>query len=102
MMTQKEKDGYWLVVRECLVTFHDQKRPVAHSRVKFYRARIDSGEPQIASDIFYHNEPFDIACDIAGTYLSMNEERFAKYERILEGKQIQTQEKSLDTHGNPS
>jgi hypothetical protein len=92
MMTQKEKDSYWLVVRECLVAFHDQKRLIANAHVNFYRARIDSAEPRIASDIFYHNEPFDIACDIAGRDLLMNEDLFAKYERILEGKQIQTQE----------
>jgi hypothetical protein len=92
MMSQKEKDNYWLVVRECLVAFHDVKRLDASQRVKFYRARIDSAEPQIASDIFYHNEPFDIACDIAGRDLPMNEELFAKYERILEGRQIQAHE----------
>jgi len=92
MMTQKEKDSYWLVVRECLVTFHGEKRLIAHRRVNFYRARIDSAEPQIASDVFYHNEPFDIACDIAGRDLLMNEDLFTKYERILEGKQIQAQE----------
>jgi len=79
MMTQKEKDRYWLVVRECLVAFHGQKRLIANARVNFYRARIDSAEPQIASDVFYHNEPFDIACDIAGRDLLMNEDLFTKY-----------------------
>lgn len=92
MMTQKEKDRYWLVVRECLVAFHNEKRLIAQHRVAFYRARIESPDPRIALDIFYHNEPFDIACDIADSQLTMTEELFGKYERILEGKQVQPQE----------
>ncbi len=88
MMTQKEKDNYWLIVRECVVAFHGQKRVDANRIVSSYRARIDSALPQIASDVFYHNEPFDIACDIAEREIPLTEEIFSKYERILEGKPI--------------
>ncbi len=89
MMTPEEKKDYWLVVRECLVAFHGLKRTDASARVKFYGARMDSAEPQIASDIFYHNEPFDIACDIAERNVPMDAALFAKYEQILEGKRFQ-------------
>jgi hypothetical protein len=89
MMTTTDKDNFWLVVRECLVAFHDFTRPVAKRRVEFYRVRIESAEPDIASDVFYHNEPFDIACDIAEDHLDMSETMFRTYEQILEGKQIE-------------
>jgi len=57
-----------------------------------YRREIQSTEPEISIDVSYHNEPFDVACDIAGRELLMSEGRFAQCERILEGKQIQVQE----------
>ena len=41
-----------------------------------YRREIESAEPEIKIDVFYHNEPFDVACDIKGHQIDMNEEVF--------------------------
>jgi hypothetical protein len=85
-MTSDEKDAYWLVVRECLIEFHDLSKHEAQRRVGFFRRNIESVEPEIKSDIFYHNEPFDVAGYIAGREIEMSDGDFNRYEQILQGK----------------
>ncbi|MGB0070287.1 MAG: hypothetical protein WBQ11_19865 [Isosphaeraceae bacterium] len=43
-------------------------------------------EPEIKIDIFYHNEPFDVAGYITGHEIEMNDGDFNRYEQILQGK----------------
>ncbi len=86
MMTSGEKDAYWLVVRECLVEFHHLPKNEAQRRVGFFRRSIESVEPEIKIDIFYHNEPFDVAGYITGHEIEMNDGDFNRYEQILQGK----------------
>ncbi len=84
-MTHREKDRYWRVVSECLIAFHEYSKKDAVHRVSSYRLDVEGAELDVHSDIFYHNEPYDVACDIADEYLPL-ESRFGEYERILEGK----------------
>ncbi len=86
MMTSGEKDAYWLVVRECLIEFHHLSKNEAQRRVGFFRRSIESVEPEIKIDIFYHNEPFDVAGYITGNEIEMNDGDFNRYEQILQGK----------------
>jgi hypothetical protein len=88
-MTSAEKRDYWRIVAECLVAFHQRKRAEATHQAKYHRSQIESLEPQNSSDIFYHREAFDVACDIAGQELDF-ESNFEVYDQILEGKSEQS------------
>jgi len=89
MMTSEEKKDYWLVVRECLCVFHRVSKNEAMRMVVSCRRQIESAEPEIKIDVFYHNEPFDVACDIMGHQIDMNEDVFNRYKQILQGKSSQ-------------
>ena len=88
-MTADEKKDYWLVVRECLIVFHGVSKNEAKRMAVSHRREIESAEPEIKIDVFYHNEPFDVACDIKGHQIDMNEEVFNRYKQILQGKSSQ-------------
>lgn len=82
MITCVQKDEFWSVVEECLVKFHNQEKKAAHLASQLLREKIESPPVGISGDIFYHAEPFNVACDIAGKELPLN--RFRKqYEQIL-------------------
>jgi len=89
MMAADEKKDYWLVVRECLTVFHGVSKNKAMRMAVSLRREIESAEPEIKIDVFYHNEPFDVACDIMGHQIDMNEETFNIYKQILLGKSSQ-------------
>lgn len=59
------KHEFWEVVADCLVEFHGSSSLRAKVKSKKLRARIEAPPPNIDSEVFYHNEPFDIAYDIA-------------------------------------
>ena len=63
----KAKDAFWNVVEDTLVEIFGLPRHDAHQKSRDLRTRIELPLPGIdnLSEIFYHNEPFYIACDIA-------------------------------------
>jgi hypothetical protein len=89
MMTQpftlspRSKDDFWDVVEDCLRNFHQLTKPDAEQRARGLRRRIENPPPDISSDIFYHAEPFDVACDLADRELDL-ERNQAEYNSILE------------------
>jgi len=90
------KNAFWKVVEECLVAFHDFSKEGARARSLEYRAEIESPLEALVekygnrSDVFYHDEPFNIACRIAGHDLDLESLYWTyrkiinKYERDLE------------------
>jgi len=46
------------------------------------RAKIESPPVGMSTDIFYHSEPFDVACDIVGKQKDSSRVR-KKYDEIL-------------------
>jgi hypothetical protein len=78
----KAKDMFWKVVEECLITIHGLTKPEAYRRSLDLRTRIEAAPAGMSSDIFYHAEPFDVACDIAGNQLDVSQYR-QQYEPIL-------------------
>jgi hypothetical protein len=82
MIDSKAKDAFWDVVEDCLVEIHGLSKPAAHQRSVDLRARIESPPTGMSSEIFYHAEPFDVACDIAGRQLDLSHYRF-QYDYIL-------------------
>jgi hypothetical protein len=82
MIDSQAKDAFWHVVEECLIEIHGLSQPDAHGRSMALRARIESPPSGMSSDIFYHAEPFDVACDIVGSQLDLAQYR-PQYEPIL-------------------
>ena len=65
------KTHFWIVVRECLIEFHGKPRISSRAKVLQFRRKVDE-YPRQAMELFYHNEPFDIACRIAKHRISVN------------------------------
>ena len=82
MIDSKAKDTFWDVVEDCLIEFHGLSRVDAHKGSMNLRGRIESPPSGMSSGIFYHAEPFDVACDIVGKSLDLAEYR-RKYDPIL-------------------
>ncbi len=82
MIALKAKDAFWEVVEDCLVEIHRLAKLDAHERSMDLRTRIESPPTGMSSDIFYHAEPFDVACDIAERQLDLSQYRL-QYNHIL-------------------
>jgi hypothetical protein len=83
MIDAAVKKEYWAIVRDCLVRFHAW-RPIDATRkcaeVRGQNEQPDEGE---LGEIIYHDEPFNVACDIQGERLTLDETTRAKYRQIL-------------------
>ncbi len=66
---------YWSVVEDCLVELHGVDRSEARKRIKALLAWIASPPDGVDGEIVYHDEQFDVACDLAG-----NELRYELYQ----------------------
>ena len=64
MLTKQDRDAFWNVVRDCLIDLLREQPREAVIAVNEYRAQIDAEDSTY--DVFYHSEPFDIACAIKG------------------------------------
>jgi hypothetical protein len=82
MIDLAAKNAFWDVVEDCLVNLHGLQPGDARQRAQDFRARIESPPTGMSSDIFYHNEPFDVACDLADNELDRAQYR-AQYDSIL-------------------
>jgi hypothetical protein len=84
MIPRDEIEAFWEVTRDCLIQFHGLAPADAASRVASLRADLDAvelpGDPMI-----YHDEPFNVACNLARRELNRFEPNVAEeYERMLE------------------
>ena len=77
------RDTFWQVVEDCLTDIHGLPPSEARRRSHDLRAEIESPPPGLSSDIFYHAEPFDVACDLAGNQLDVLQYR-DRYDLILD------------------
>ena len=68
------RDQFWFVVRACLHEFHKMTSPITQRKTTRLRKRIES-LPHEAAELFYHSEPFDVACDVADRRLSLARRR---------------------------
>ena len=75
MIDIKAKDTFWEMVEECLATIYGLAKIEAHRRSLDLRSRREAAPSGVSSDIFYHVEPFDVACDIAGKQLDLSQYR---------------------------
>jgi hypothetical protein len=82
VIVAKDKREFWAVVRDCLVRLHGVPGPMAQAKCDGLRRKIESPPDGVSPDIFYHNEPFDVACDLAESELDFEHFR-SEYEQIL-------------------
>lgn len=98
MIPDQAKDEFWNVVEDCLDEIHGIPRPQAQRSSESLRKLIESKKSDAPTgppiDIFYHNEPFDVSCDIAKNDIPLKHNR-AKYDKIL---QRQKYDKILQRH----
>jgi hypothetical protein len=71
VIPEAAKEHFWTVVRECLVAFHGKSRNASRANVLRFRKKVEE-YPKEAMELFYHHEPFDIACRIAKHPLSVD------------------------------
>jgi hypothetical protein len=77
-------DPYWLVVEECLRRFHSRSATEAKQLVSRLRRQVEQSTPTASRDLFYHAEPFDIACDLADHSLDVRH-HLAEYVQLRDG-----------------
>lgn len=78
----RAKDSFWQVVADCLMEFHLLDPGSAQAETIALRQRIEQSPLGICGDVIYHDEPFDVACDIAGKKLDLARHRH-RYDLIL-------------------
>jgi hypothetical protein len=57
---------FWRAVHDCLVQFHHLASAQAQRRVREFRLRLQSAPEDIDGDLIFHEEPFALACRLAG------------------------------------
>ena len=75
-------DEFWTVVEECLQEFHHLSPVEAVEKGRELRRKIRTPPPGILGEIIYHDEPFDVACELAGRPLDLAQYR-TQYDAIL-------------------
>ncbi len=81
-ITRGAKEAFWSVVKDCLVQFHDLEIHAAEKKARTLRQKVEGTAEDHYLDIFYHAEPFDVACDIAEHQLDLSE-YYPKYKKLL-------------------
>lgn len=79
----RAKDSFWQVVSDCLRDFHSFDAAKAQSECNDLRRRVEQSPIGIGGEVIYHDEPFDVACDIAGSKLDLAKHR-KPYDLILQ------------------
>lgn len=67
------KEQFWYVVAECLRIFHHKTGRSVTVEISKLRSKVE-GLTRQAKELFYHSEPFDIACDITGQKLNVQDQ----------------------------
>lgn len=84
MIDSKAAEAFWQVVKACLAQFHGFSESEAEEASMSFCKRIGSPPAGLSSDIFYHAEPFDVACDVARKTLPLDYSDYRQqYDLIL-------------------
>ena len=82
VVSGESQEHFWHVVRRCLREFH-KASPAVLAKVGRLRQKIDDA-PIEEIEMFFHGEPFYVACDIAGRQLKV-EDFLKPYLQIRDG-----------------
>jgi hypothetical protein len=66
------QQDYWRVVRSCIRAFHPEQSANALRKATRLRRTVEN-LPRRELELFFHAEPFDVACDLAGHRLEVSE-----------------------------
>ena len=66
------KREFWAVVKECLHIFHNNNEDLALGQLKVLRQKVSNLSCEEA-ELFFHAEPFDVACRLAGDELNVKD-----------------------------
>jgi hypothetical protein len=69
VISRETQEHFWSVVRKCLHEFH-QATPPVYERLQELQTTIDAS-PIEEVELFFHNEPFDVARNVARHRLPM-------------------------------
>src|SRR3954471_19583329 len=81
---------FWMVVEECLITFHNLDPSRAAQKIADTRLKLLTGvkelngrsRPPQFRNLIYHAEPWYIACNLAGNQISVDK-HLPAYQKIL-------------------
>jgi len=68
------KNDFWAVVEDCLAELHGMAQEAIARKAGKLRDRIEK-MTTAEMEFFYHSEPFDVACEIAGKQLNSEDYR---------------------------
>jgi hypothetical protein len=83
VISSESQEHFWRVVRACLREFHHASQAVL-ARVSKLRQTIDDA-PIEEVELFFHGEPFNVACGLAGRRLPIKP-HLQKYLEIRDGQ----------------
>lgn len=78
------KDEFWAVVVDCLHEIHNHELSVSRLKADTLRQSVERADPA-KMELFYHSEPFDVACEIAQQWLNV-EDHLDQYLHIRDDK----------------
>ena len=81
--SRETKERFWHAVRACLREFHHAS-PTDLSKVSKLRQKIEVA-PMEEVELFFHVEPFNVACGLAGRRLPI-EPHLKRYLEIRDGQ----------------
>lgn len=83
MIPQLEKVRFWYVVERCLEQFHALTPAASRQHCDQYRAVLDGAPSTVDTDLIYHADPFQVACDLNDKQLNVDQLR-TEYDGLLE------------------
>jgi hypothetical protein len=85
VISLESQEDFWRVVRTCLREFHHADR-AALARFSRLRQKIGEGTKE-ELEIFFHSEPFFVACNIARRDLNVKD-YFQRYLKIRDSNGV--------------
>jgi hypothetical protein len=86
-LSEQFKSYYWKTTEDCLVELHGLSRTAAIAALDGYRSGLAADAEELGAewmeDLHFHQEPFNLACDLAGHNLPWDEHHMA-YLRIMD------------------
>ena len=80
VISKDEQDHFWSVVRQCIRRFYPSCASSTLAKATRLRKKV-SGMPVEQMELFYHAEPFDVACNLADKPLDVTD-RLDEYLKI--------------------
>jgi len=64
IIPEEDQEHFWSVVKQCLREFHAARTPSLLRKMNRLRVKVEK-LPLEGMELFFHSEPFDVACQLA-------------------------------------